>query len=166
MAYVQTEQSVWLAAQAPAHDIRLGEVERQVILRARRDAQARRPGARLGDPRLEALRLYAMLGRYRRDAVRPLLAAGFSPAERRVVDAMLDALPLRGHAAPAGRGRLVFALLILMPLLAAVAAYGWARFHLQDPLIAAVLGGLALLLLTPLASMVAPRRRPGPYPRK
>lgn len=166
MAYVQTEQSLWLAARTPAHEIRLGDVERQVILRARRDVQAGRPGARLGDPRLEALRLYAMLGRYRRDAVRPLLAAGFSPAERRVVDAMLDALPPRGNAGRAGNGRLILALLVLLPLLAAAAAYGWARLHLQDPLIAAVLAGLALLLLTPLASALAPRRRPRSYPRK
>ena len=159
MAYVQTETTLWLAAQRPAREIRLGAAERQVILQARRDTQARRRGKRLGDPRLEALRLYAMLGRYRRDAVRPLLAAGISPAERRVVDAMLDALPPRGRPAPPTTGRLVYALLILLPLLAAVAIYGWASLHLQDRLIAAVLGGLAMLLITPFASALAPRRR-------
>jgi len=159
MAYVQTETSLWLAAQAPAREIRLGAVERQVILQARRDAQARRRGKRIDDPRLEALRLYAMLGRYRQDAVQPLLAAGFSPAERRVVDAMLDALPQRRRAAQPTTGRLVCALLILFPLLAAAMIYGWASLQLQDRLIAAVLGGLALLLLTPLASALAPGRR-------
>ena len=159
MAYVQTEQSLWLAAGAPAREIRLGETERQVILRARRDVQARRPGMRIGDPRLEALRLYAMLGRYRRDAVRPLLAAGFSPAERRVVDAMLDALPVRTRAARPATGRMVCALLILLPLLVAAGTYGWASLYLQDRLIAVVLGGLALLLLTPFANALAPNRR-------
>lgn len=159
MAYVQTDQSLWLAT--PAREIRLGDAERQVILRARRDAQAHRPGSRIGDPRLEALRLYAMLGRYRRDAVRPLLAAGFSPAERRVVDAMLDALPMRRRAAKPATGRLVLAILILLPLLVAVGTYGWANFYLQDRLAAAVLGGLSLLLLMPLARTLAagaPRR--------
>ena len=160
MAYVQTEQTLWPAAQAPAHEIRLGAVERQVILQARRDMQARRRGARIGDPRLEALRLYAMLGRYRRDAVRPLLAAGFSPAERRVVDAMLDALPIRRRPARPATGRLVCASLILLPLLLAAGTYGWASLYLQDKLIAFILGGLALLLLTPLASALAPNRRP------
>jgi hypothetical protein len=159
MAYVQTEQSLWLAAGAPAREIRLGDTERQVILRARRDLQARRPGVRIADPRLEALRLYAMLGRYRRDAVRPLLAAGFSPAERRVVDAMLDALPVRPRAARPATGRTICALLILLPLLVAAGTYGWASLYLQDRLIAAVLGGVALLLLTPLANALAPTRR-------
>jgi len=161
MAYVQTDPAVWLESRVPAREIRLGAAERQVILQARRDAQARRRGKRNGDPRLEALRLYAMLGRYRRDAVRPLLAAGFSPAERRVVDAMLDALPQRRRVAPPATGRLVCALLILLPLLTAAAIYGWASLHLQDRLIAAVLGGVALLLLTPFASALAPRRRQG-----
>jgi hypothetical protein len=159
MAYVQTEQTLWLAAGVAPREIRLGETERQIILRARRDAQARRPGTRLGNPRLEALRLYAMLGRYRRDAVQPLLAAGFSPAERRVVDAMLDALPMRARAARPTTGRLVCALLILMPLLVAAATYGWASLYLQDRLIALVMGGLAVLLLTPLANALAPNRR-------
>lgn len=161
MAYVQTEQSLWLAARAPAREIRLGDTERQVILRARRDMQAHRPGVRIADPRLEALRLYAMLGRYRRDAVRPLLAAGFSPAERRVVDAMLDALPVRARAPKPATGRMVCALLILLPLVVAVGTYGWASLYLQDRLIAVVLGGLALLLLTPLANALAPNRRAG-----
>ena len=160
MAYVQIEQSLWLAAGAPAREIRLGEPERQVILRARRDLQARRPGTRLADPRLEALRLYAMLGRYRRDAVRPLLAAGFSPAERRVVDAMLEALPVRRRTPKPATGRMICALLILLPLLIAAGTYGWASVYLQDRLIAAVLGGLALLLLTPLANALVPNRRP------
>jgi len=159
MAYVQIEQSLWLAAEGPAREIRLGDAERQVILRARRDLQARRPGTRLGDPRLEALRLYAMLGRYRRDAVRPLLAAGFSPAERRVVDAMLDALPVRRRPAKPATGRMICALLILLPMLIAAGTYGWASLYLQDRLIAVVLGGLALLLLTPLANALAPGRR-------
>ena len=160
MAYVQTEIDLWLTAQPSTREIRLGATERQVILQARRDVQARRRGKRIDDPRLEALRLYAMLGRYRRDAVRPLLAAGFSPAERRIIDAMLEALPLRRRPAPPTTGRLVCALLILVPLLTAAAIYGWASLHLQDRLIAAVLGGLALLLLTPFASVLAPRRRP------
>jgi hypothetical protein len=159
MAYVQTEQSLWLAAGAPAREIRLGDTERQVILRARRDLQARRPGERIADPRLEALRLYAMLGRYRRDAVRPLLAAGFTPAERRVVDAMLDALPVRARKPSPTTGRTICALLILLPLLAAAGTYGWASLYLQDQLIAVVLAGLALLLLTPLANALAPNRR-------
>ena len=160
MGYVQTEQALWLAAQAPTHEICLGDVERQVILRARRDLQARRPGTRIGDPRLEALRLYAMLGRYRRDAVLPLLAAGFSPAERRVVDAMLDALPMRARQVNPTTARMICALLILLPLLVAACTYGWASFYLKDRLIAVVLGGLALLLITPLANMLAPNRRP------
>jgi hypothetical protein len=160
MAYVQTEQSLWLAAEAPARGIHLGDAERQVILQARRDAQARRQGTRIGDQRLEALRLYAMLGRYRRDAVRPLLAAGFSNAERRVVDAMLDALPLRARKPKPTTGRLVCALLILLPLLVAAGTYGWASLYLQDRLIALVLGGLAILLLTPFANALAPNRRP------
>jgi hypothetical protein len=159
MAYVQSEQSLWLAAQVPAHEIRLGDTERQVILRARRDLLAGRPGKRLGNPRLEALRLYAMLGRYRPDAARPLLAAGFSPAERRVVDAMLDALPTRTHVRPA-TGRMIWALLILLPLLAASGTYGWASFYLQDRLIAAILAGLALLLFMPVAHALASHRRP------
>jgi hypothetical protein len=159
MAYVQTEQTLWVAAQTPAHEIRLGATERQVILQARRDVQARRSGVRIGDPRLEALRLYAMLGRYRRDAVRPLLQAGFSPAERRVVDAMLDALPIRARAVRPATGRLVCAFLILLPLLVAAGTYGWASLYLQDRLIALVLGGLALLLLTPFANALAPGRR-------
>jgi len=159
MAYVETDQTLWLAAEAPAREIRLGDAERQVILQARRDAQARRPGTRIGDPRLEALRLYAMLGRYRRDAVRPLLAAGFSQVERRVVDAMLDALPLRRRAAKPATGRLVCAFLILVPLLVAAGTYGWASLYLQDRLVALVLGGLAILLLTPLANALAPNRR-------
>lgn len=159
MAYMQTEQNLWLAAEAPTREIRLGDIERQVILRARRDVQAHRPGTRIGDPRLEALRLYAMLGRYRRDAVRPLLEAGFSPAERRVVDAMLDALPLRRRAAKPATGRMVCALLVLLPLLAAAGTYGWASLYLQDRLIAVILGGLALLLLMPFASALAPKRR-------
>lgn len=160
MAYVQTETTLWLTTQVSTREIRLGTAERQVILQARRDVQMRRRGKRIDDSRLEALRLYAMLGRYRRDAAQPLLAAGFSPAERRVIDAMLDALPLRRRAAHPTTGRLVWALLILMPLLTAVAIYGWASLHLQDRLIAAVLSGLALVLLTPFASALAPRRRP------
>ena len=160
MAYVQTETTSWLTAQVTTREIRLGVAERQVILQARRDVQAHRRGKRIDDSRLEALRLYAMLGRYRRDGARPLLAAGFSPAERRVIDAMLDALPLRRHAPRPTTGRLVCALLILLPLLTAAAIYGWASLHLQDRLIAAVLGGLALLLLTPFVSALAPKRRP------
>lgn len=159
MAYVQTEASLWPAAQGPLREIRLGAAERQVILQARRDTQARRRGKRIDDPRLEALRLYAMLGRYRRDTAKPLLAAGFSPAERRVVDAMLDALPPRRRAARPTTGRLVCALLILLPLLSAAAIYGWASLHIQDRLIAMVLGGLALLLLTPVVSALSPGRR-------
>jgi len=159
MAYVQTGQTLWGVGQAPGHEIRLGDTERQIILRARRDIQAGRPGKRIGDPRLEALRLYAMLGRYRPDAGRPLLAAGFSPAERRVVDAMLDALPARTRVRPA-TGRMIWALLILMPLLAASGTYGWASFYLQDRLVAAVLAGLALLLFTPVAHALASNRRP------
>jgi hypothetical protein len=154
------EEALWLDGCGVAREIRLGDVERQVILRARRDAQAHRVGQRLDDPRLEALRLYAMLGRYRRDAVHALLAAGFSAAERRVVDAMLDALPPRGRAPQPATGRLVCALLILLPLLAGGAAYGWASLHLQDQLIAVVIGGVALLLLAPLANALAPTRRP------
>ena len=160
MAYVQTETAFGLAAERPAGEIKLGTAERQVILQARRDLQARRRGKHVDDPRLEALRLYAMLGRYRRDAARALLAAGFSPAERRVIDAMLDALPLRRRAAGPMTGRLICALLILLPLLTAAAIYGWASLQLQDRLIAAVLGGLALLLLAPFASALAPGRRP------
>jgi hypothetical protein len=154
MAYwdATANEALGLAERAPVREIRLGAVEREVILRARRDAQAHRPGARLGEPRLEALRLYAMLGRYRRDAVQPLLAAGFSPAERRVVDAMLDALPHRARPAAPATGRLVLALLILIPLLVAAGAYGWASLYLQDRLIAVVVSGLALLLLTPFMS--------------
>ena len=158
MAYVQTETTLWLAARTPAREIRLGAAERRVILQARRDAQAHRRGKRIDDPRLEALRLYAMLGRYRRDAVRPLLAAGFSPAERRVVDAMLDALPTRRRPTRPTTGRLVCALLILLPLLGAAGIYGWASLQLQDRLIAMVLGGLALLLIMPFASALVPRR--------
>jgi hypothetical protein len=161
MAYrdMAGDEALWLAGRGAVREIRLGEVERQVILRARRDAQIGRPGGRLDDPRLEALRLYAMLGRYRRDAAHSLIAAGFSPAERRVIDAMLDALPLRGRAPQPATGRLVCAVLILLPLLAAGAAYGWASLHLQDRLIAFVVGGLALLVLAPLASALSPTRR-------
>ncbi len=146
-------------------EIRLGEVERHVILQVRRDAQARRTGARIADARLEALRLYAMLGRYRRDGARPLSAAGFSPAERRVVDAMLDALPLRRPRTAPPTGRLLCALVILLPLLAASAAYGWADIYLGDRLIALVLSGLAALMLLPLAQMLVPARRPA-QPRR
>lgn len=158
MAYLQSEQSWWPTANAPARVIRLGDAERQVILRARRDLQARRRGTRIADPRLEALRLYAMLGRYRRDAVLPLLAAGFSPTERRVVDAMLDALPMRTRAASRSTGRLVCAMLILLPVLFATGAYNWASLYLQDRLIGIVFAGLSLLLLTPFASALTPRR--------
>jgi len=162
MAYrdMAAEGEPWLGGRPAAREIRLGDAERRVILRARRDAQAHRAGQRQDDPRLEALRLYAMLGRYRRDAAHSLLAAGFSPAERRVIDAMLDALPLRGRAPQPATGRLVCAVLILLPLLAAGEAYGWASLHLQDPLIAFVVGGMALLLLAPLANALAPTRRP------
>jgi hypothetical protein len=161
MAYRDTKEALWLIGQAPTREIRLGEVERQLILRARRDAQARRPGERVADPRLEALRLYAMLGRYRRDGAHALIAAGFSPAERRVIDAMLDALPMRARRARPVTGRLVWALLILLPMLVAASTYGWANHYLQDRLIAFVLGGLALLLLVPFANACAPTRRPG-----
>lgn len=159
MAYVQSEKNWWPTAHAPAREIRLGDAERQVILRARRDLQTRRRGTRIADPRLEALRLYTMLGRYRRDAAQPLLAAGFSPAERRVVDAMLDALPMRARAASPPTGRLVCAMLILLSLLFAIGAYGWASLYLQDRLIGLVCAGLALLVLTPLATALMPRRR-------
>jgi len=160
MAYrdVTANEALELAGRASPRGIRLGDVERQVILTARRDAQARRAGNRLSDPRLEALRLYAMLGRYRRDAAHSLLAAGFSPAERRVIDSMLDALPLRGRAPQPTTGRLICALLILLPLLAGGGAYQWAALHLQDRLISVVVGGLALLILAPVASaLYAPR---------
>jgi len=156
---VRADEALELAERAVARHIRLGDVERQVILRARRDAQARRAGARLGDPRLEALRLYAMLGRYRGDAGAHLLAAGFSRAERRIVDAMLDMLPLRARPAPTGR--VALAALFLLPVLAALGAYGWAAVYLEDRLIAVVLSGLATLLLMPVASALstpAPRR--------
>ena len=163
MAYwdAAANEALGLADRASVREIRLGAIEREVILRARRDAQARRAGTRLGEPRLEALRLYAMLGRYRRDAVRPLLAAGFSQAERRVVDAMLDALPLRARSTTPTTGRLVLALLILIPLLTAAGAYGWASLYLQDRLIAVVVSGLALLLLTPLMTALNVNPRPG-----
>lgn len=160
MAYRDTNEAVWLADRSAVREIRLGADERQLILRARRDAQAGRRGTRLSDPRLEALRLYAMLGRYRRDSAQALLAAGFSPAERRVIDAMLDALPARARRQPPATGRLICALLILLPLLAAASAFGWASHYLQDRLIAVVIGGLALLLLTPFAQALAPGRRP------
>lgn len=171
MAYWDAaNEALILAERAPVREIRLGAVEREVILRARRDVQAHRAGTRQSEPRLEALRLYAMLGRYRRDAVQPLLAAGFSQAERRVVDAMLDALPLRSRAAAPTTGRLVLALLILIPMLAAVCAYGWASLYLQDRLIAVVVGGLALLLLTPVMSALhanpQPRAGAALQPRK
>jgi len=162
MAYrdVRAEEEPWLGGRGAVPQIRLGDAERQVILRARRDVQAHRAGQRQDDPRLEALRLYAMLGRYRRDAAHSLLAAGFSPAERRVIDAMLDALPLRGRSPQPATGRLVCAVLIMLPLLAAGGAFGWASLHLQDRLIALVVGGMALLLLAPLANALAPTRRP------
>ena len=167
MAYREAcfEAGLGQAMALPVHAIRLGDAERQVILRARRDAEAHRPGTRLPDMRLEALRLYAMLGRYRRDGARPLLAAGFSPAERRVVDAMLDAMPLRRRSAPA-TGRLVYGLAILLPLLAAAGAFGWADTYLGDRLIAAVLGGLAALLVLPLASAVTAAPGRPVQPRK
>ena len=161
MAYRDTNQALCLAGRTCSSEIRLGDAERQVILRARRDSQAGRPGARLPDPRLEALRLYAMLGRYRADAVDALLAAGFSPAERRVLDAMLDAVPVRSLRAQPATGRLICALLILVPLLAATAVFGWASLYLQDRLIAAVVGGLALLLLLPIANALTEPSRPG-----
>ena len=163
MAYldVAANEAAWLAGRPAARAIRLGETERQVILRARRDAQAGRAGQRIGDPRLEALRLYAMLGRYRDDAAAPLRAAGFSTAERRIVDAMLDALPMRRAKARPATGRLIIAALILAPLLAAIGAYSWASFYIQDQLIALVLSGLALLLIMPLAgSAASPARHP------
>jgi hypothetical protein len=160
MAFRDTNEALWLTDRAAVREIRLGADERQLILRARRDAQAGRSGTRLADPRLEALRLYAMLGRYRRDGAQLLLAAGFSPAERRVIDAMLDALPSRPRRPAPATGRLVCALLILLPLLAAASAYGWASLYLEDRLIAFVIGGLALLLLTPFAQALAPGRRP------
>jgi hypothetical protein len=73
---------------------------------------------------------------------------------------MLDALPMRARRVRPATGRLIAGLLILLPLLAAVSAYGWASFYLQDRLIAVVVGGLALLLLIPLANTLAPTRRP------
>lgn len=155
-ARLANEAGSWEAARG--WDIRLGETERHVILRARRDAQARRAGSRLADARLEALRLYAMLGRYRPDGARPLLAAGFSCAERRVIDAMLDALPLRRRRAAPPTGRLLCAMVILLPLLAASATYGWADIYLEDRLIALVLGGLAALMLLPIAQTLNPVR--------
>jgi hypothetical protein len=162
MAYWDStaNEALGLAERAPVREIRLGATEREVILRARRDVQARRGGTRQSEPRLEALRLYAMLGRYRRDAVQPLLAAGFSQAERRVIDAMLDALPLRARPPAPTTGRLVLALLILIPLLGAASAFGWASLYLQDRLIAIVVSGLALVLLAPLMSAL----RAGPRP--
>jgi hypothetical protein len=72
---------------------------------------------------------------------------------------MLDALPLRRRAAKPATGRLVCAFLILVPLLVAAGTYGWASLYLQDRLVALVLGGLAILLLTPFANALAPNRR-------
>ncbi|HMI19791.1 MAG TPA: hypothetical protein VK533_09620 [Sphingomonas sp.] len=161
MAYwdAAANEALGLAERAPVREIRLGAVERELILRARRDAQAHRPGTRQSEPRLEALRLYAMLGRYRRDVAPSLIAAGFSPAERRVIDAMLDALPMRARAAQPATGRLVVAILILIPLLVAAGAFGWASIYVQDRLIAVVIAGLAVLLLTPIISgLHAPSR--------
>lgn len=163
MAYRENSanEAVTLAERTPVLAIRLGDAERQVILHARRDAQAGRAGERLADPRLEGLRLYSMLWRYRVDGKRALLNAGFTPAERRVIDAMLDALPLRTRASRPVTGRLIWALLILLPLLFAVTFYGWAAVYLQDQLIALVVGGLALLVIAPVANAMAmPARRP------
>jgi hypothetical protein len=151
-------EAAWMAGRATigAREIRLGAAERQTILRARRDARAGRTGASTADPRLDALRAYALLPNRRAvGAGRLLIAAGFSPAERRVVDAMIEALPARAASARSSRGRLVTALLILAPLLIAVSAFGWARASLGDPLIAVVVSGLALLLMLPLAGAVA-----------
>jgi hypothetical protein len=151
---------VGLGGRTIVQPVRLGENERQVILRARQDTRMRRGGERLADTRLEALRLYAMLGRYRSDGARALLGAGYTPMERRIIDAMLDALPVRPAPPRPVTGRLVWALLILLPLLCAASAYGWASLYIEDQLIALVLGGLALLLIVPAANaLAAPTRR-------
>jgi hypothetical protein len=85
-------------------------------------------------------------------SARLLLAAGYNAAERRTVDAMLDALP---HARPSAvpvTSRLVCAAAILIPLIVAIGGYSWANLYLQDRLIAVVLGGLATAFVMPVAS--------------
>lgn len=165
MAYCEfeTNEAVWLQGQSLTRAVRLGDPERQVILSARRDAQAGRCGAILPDARLDALRRYVMLAQRRTaEAGLALMAAGFTATERRIVDAMIGALPVRSSAVRPATGRLVVAALILVPLLIAIGAYSWANVYLEDRLIAVVLGGLALLLVMPLAgAMAAPPARRG-----
>ena len=163
MAYLgeRVNEAVALAGRGPECGIRLGDAERQVILQARRDLQLRRAGTGLADRRLEGLRIYATNGRHSPNGARALLAAGFSPMERRVIDAMLDALPSRAPACRPVTGRLIWAALILRPLLFAAGTYGWASLYLEDRLIALVLGGLALLVIAPVANaLTGPSRRP------
>jgi len=166
VAYLDTRanEAVIVASRAVLPGIRLGEPERQVILRAARDLRTGREGVQLDDPRLEALRVYAMFGRERREGAHALLSAGFTAAERRVVDAMIDALPMRAASSRPVTGRLVWASLILLPLLSALDAYGWANLYIEDRLIAFVLASLALLVLAPAISAIATPARRNPYP--
>lgn len=164
MAYldIAANDPLGLQARPMAREIRLGDAERRVILSARRDAQPGRAGSVLADSRLEALRRYAMLPCISASDSRRLLAPHFSLPERRIIDAMIGALPSRLQPVGPAAGRLIYAAAILMPLLPAVGAFSWVNVYLQDRLIAVVVGGLALLLVMPIAGAMvkpAPRRR-------
>ncbi|HWI86407.1 MAG TPA: hypothetical protein VNT42_08810 [Sphingomonas sp.] len=165
MAYFDAtaNEAVWLQGRSVARTIRLGDAERRVILTACHDRHARRGGRQLADGRLEALRRYTTVGDRSAAAANMLQNAGFSPAERRIVDAMIGAIPPRVVTARPATSRLVFAALILIPLLAAIGGYSWANAYLQDRLIAIVVAGLALLMVMPFAgAMLAPMPRGRP----
>jgi hypothetical protein len=186
MAYVDTrlhalDWSPLFAARAPTPSIPLLErVERDVLLASRRDrpASLKRTGLlgrwgnrlfgfeevnRLADPRLEALRRFAVLLRRRGERLSAqegarILAAGFSPAQvaevRRLVEN--ERMPRR---AAWKRGYLAVAALVLA---AQAAIFRLASAYFSDGLVGFAFTLTMLVAGTPLIGLL--RRSPAPVP--
>lgn len=157
---------------------RLGSQERLVVLLSRTDplwsVRPRRTGGRLlgflfgmeaphrlADPRLEALRRYAVAYRLRdegaEDAEAAALRAGFSGAQLAQARHMIDGA--RAHHVHKSSGALVRqGLLTLAAFLIFYGATAWLSPRLDSALIAFVFVAVAALSVAPLAAKREPAR--------
>jgi hypothetical protein len=167
------------SARAPAVDTRLSAQERLVVLLSRTDPlwslRPRHTHSRalrflfgieaphhLADPKLEALRRYAVTYRLRDASVSEVeegaLQAGFGTSQIAQVRHMVDSARAARPRQSAG-GLIRQGLLALAAFLTLYGATAWLSPRLDSPLIAFVFVAVALLSIAPVAAKREPARR-------